>query len=311
MTSPSPSLAIVHPLVLLSVSDHHKRVSRGPKQRVCGLLLGTVNRGVVDITNCFAVPFEENPRDPKVWMFDHQFAETMFKMQQKVNIKEQIVGWYSTGPSPVALDLAIHKLVHRLMSLPIDPVYLLVTVMETKEFPARAFIKQVTSRTPGEQPTETFDAIQTRMGQQIAEEIGIEHLLRDVKGVEISDLSTMREGRINGLTALSRNLEIVCEYLEKTPKPKSEIVNLLQEVLYDLPLLSTAVKEDLAQLTNENQLTVLMGLIGRSLTAIHDVILNRESQIRLERKLKEEFEEGEEKEETNESSNNSEEAPME
>ncbi|KAL0220726.1 hypothetical protein RCL1_000580 [Eukaryota sp. TZLM3-RCL] len=293
----SLNLAIVHPLVLLSVSDHHKRVTRSHNQRVCGILLGTVNRGVVDITNSFAVPFEENPKDPNVWFFDHQFVETMFRMHQKVNIKETIVGWYSTGTSPVPLDLSIHRVVERLVSPNAPaPVYVLVTVTQTKEFPARAFVKVTSSRVPGEQPVDTFDALETRMGQQIAEEIGVEHLLRDIQTFDTSDLTGQRDARINGALALVKQLRAAAKYItdETNPetgrKPKTEIVNMLQEVLYDFPILTNMIKQDLSHLTVEGHLSVLMACIGRSLTALHDVILNRESQLQLESRIRSELE---------------------
>ena len=54
----------VHPLVLLSASDHYHRVARGTRKRVVGVLLGTVIRGRVDVTNSFAVPFEEDNKNP-------------------------------------------------------------------------------------------------------------------------------------------------------------------------------------------------------------------------------------------------------
>lgn len=45
---------VVHPLVLLSVVDHHHRVAKDTKNRVVGILLGDVSKGVLDVTNCFA-----------------------------------------------------------------------------------------------------------------------------------------------------------------------------------------------------------------------------------------------------------------
>ena len=54
----------MHPLVLLSAADHYHRVARGTRKRVVGALLGTVHKGMVDCTNSFAVPFEEDSRNP-------------------------------------------------------------------------------------------------------------------------------------------------------------------------------------------------------------------------------------------------------
>ena len=61
----------IHPLVLLSAADHYHRVARGTRKRAVGVLLGTVTRGRVDATNSFAVPFEEDSKNPvrsSIWV---------------------------------------------------------------------------------------------------------------------------------------------------------------------------------------------------------------------------------------------------
>ena len=64
---------VVHPLVLLSVTDHYHRVAKDTRKRVVGVLLGSRTphgkTEKVDITNSFAVPFEEDLNNPKVWYF--------------------------------------------------------------------------------------------------------------------------------------------------------------------------------------------------------------------------------------------------
>jgi 26S proteasome regulatory subunit N8 len=54
----------MHPLVLLSTADHYHRVAKGTRKRVVGVLLGQVVKGKVDASNSFAVPFEEDSRNP-------------------------------------------------------------------------------------------------------------------------------------------------------------------------------------------------------------------------------------------------------
>lgn len=78
---------IVHPLVLLSVVDHYNRVAKDTRKRVVGVLLGTRVHHRVDITSSFAVPFEEDLNNPKVWFLDHNFLEQMYWMFKKVNSK--------------------------------------------------------------------------------------------------------------------------------------------------------------------------------------------------------------------------------
>ena len=51
---PTPEMAVVHPLVLLSVVDHYNRVAKDTKKRVVGVLLGENSKGRIEITNSFA-----------------------------------------------------------------------------------------------------------------------------------------------------------------------------------------------------------------------------------------------------------------
>lgn len=63
--SNNPKLVVVHPTVLLSVVDHYNRIAKDTKKRVVGILLGEYgDKGVLDVTNCYAVPFEEDLNEP-------------------------------------------------------------------------------------------------------------------------------------------------------------------------------------------------------------------------------------------------------
>ena len=52
----------MHPLVLLSILDHHIR-REGSQDRVIGALLGTVANGVVEVTDAFGVHHSLKGRD--------------------------------------------------------------------------------------------------------------------------------------------------------------------------------------------------------------------------------------------------------
>lgn len=73
---------VVHPLVLLSVVDHFNRMSKiGNQKRVVGVLLGSwSSKTHLDISNSFAVPFDEDEKDATVSLnviflgFDKVFA---------------------------------------------------------------------------------------------------------------------------------------------------------------------------------------------------------------------------------------------
>uniref|UniRef100_A0A3Q4G2F8 Proteasome 26S subunit, non-ATPase 7 n=1 Tax=Neolamprologus brichardi TaxID=32507 RepID=A0A3Q4G2F8_NEOBR len=113
-----PELAVenvvVHPLVLLSVVDHFNRIGKvGNQKRVVGVLLGSWQKKVLDVSNSFAVPFDEDDRDDSVWFLDHDYLENMYGMFKKVNARERIVGWYHTGPKLHKNDIAINELIKR------------------------------------------------------------------------------------------------------------------------------------------------------------------------------------------------------
>jgi 26S proteasome regulatory subunit N8 len=121
-------MVVIHPTVLLSVVDHYNRIASGTKKRVVGVLLGEYgDNGVLDVTNCYAVPFEEDPQEPHVWFFDHIYHESMYNMFRKINFKEKIIGWYSTGPSIKKCDININEILRRYNT---SPCFVIIRVDE-------------------------------------------------------------------------------------------------------------------------------------------------------------------------------------
>jgi 26S proteasome regulatory subunit N8 len=103
----------VAPLVLLSAADHYGRQAKGTRKRVVGVLLGQNDGTNVRVSNSFAVPFEEDEKDPSVWFLDHNYVESMNDMFKKINAREKLIGWYHTGPKLRASDLEVNELFKR------------------------------------------------------------------------------------------------------------------------------------------------------------------------------------------------------
>jgi 26S proteasome regulatory subunit N8 len=82
MSDNKPQVVIVHPLVLLAVVDHYGRSTLSTQdKRVVGALLGERKpNGVIDVCNCYAIPFEEDVKDPNIWYLDHIYNETLVQM---------------------------------------------------------------------------------------------------------------------------------------------------------------------------------------------------------------------------------------
>lgn len=268
---------VVHPIVLLSVVDHYSRVAKGTTKRVVGTLLGEVDDAKLHITNCFAVPFEEDPRDPQVWFLDHNFHENMFAMFKKVNTKERIVGWYSTGPKIKPSDLNIHELYRRYCPEPI----LVVMDVQPKdlELPMEAYYS-VQEETSDPVFKRTFMHVESTVGAFEAEEVGVEHLLRDIKNASASTLAVRVGDKISALKALAVRLKDITAYLNSVVSGKlptnREILNKLQEICNLFPDQdSDELVRSFAMETNDMMLALYLGSMLRSTVALHNLINNK------------------------------------
>mmetsp|Transcript_92563 Transcript_92563/g.241159 ORF Transcript_92563/g.241159 Transcript_92563/m.241159 type:complete len:345 (+) Transcript_92563:73-1107(+) len=268
---------VVHPIVLLSVVDHYTRVAKGTTKRVVGTLLGEVQGYDLHITNCFAVPFEEDPRDPQVWFLDHNFHEQMFAMFKKVNAKERVVGWYSTGPKIKSSDLNIHELFRRYCP---EPVLVVMDVQpKDLELPMEAYYS-VQEQTSDEVFKRTFLHVNSTVGAYEAEEVGVEHLLRDIKNASASTLAVRVGDKIGALKGLSLRLKEISAYLTQVVAGKlpvnQEIIYQLQEIFNLLPDQdSEELIRSFAMETNDMMLALYLGSMLRSTVALHNLINNK------------------------------------
>mmetsp|Transcript_19310 Transcript_19310/g.56045 ORF Transcript_19310/g.56045 Transcript_19310/m.56045 type:complete len:355 (-) Transcript_19310:204-1268(-) len=268
---------VVHPIVLLSVVDHYNRVAKGTTKRVVGTLLGEVSDFDLHITNCFAVPFEEDPRDPQVWFLDHNFHENMYAMFKKVNAKERVVGWYSTGPKIKPSDLSIHELYRRYCP---EPVLVVMDVQpKDLELPMEAYYS-IQEQTSDEVFKRTFQHVQSTVGAFEAEEVGVEHLLRDIKNASASTLAVRVGDKIAALKGLSMRLLEISQYLNQVVVGKlpmnREIIYQLQEVFNLMPDQdSEELVRSFAMETNDMMLALYLGSMLRSTVALHNLINNK------------------------------------
>lgn len=318
--SNAPRHVVVHPLVLLSIVDNYTRVAKGTSKRVLGVLLGEVNRstGRVDVTNSYAVPFEEEEpeedpeeegtadhggeaamaevdadegaavagkskrrkRRPGIWFFDHAYHEEMFRLFKKINARELVVGWYSTGPRVKDCDLDIHEL---MCAYAPQPVYVVVDVRHSGDgLPVRAFysVEEVQELGSSQKSRKVYMPVPSEVGAYEAEEIGVEHLLRDVKDSTVSTLYSEVAAKVSALRGLSSRLEDVKSYLESVGSGKTrmnhEILALIQDVINLLPNVQIeSLAHSLTTKTNDMMLPMYVSSIVRGVIALHNLINNK------------------------------------
>lgn len=273
-----PNTVVVHPLVLLSTVDHYNRVAKDTRKRVVGVLLGETFQGRVDVTNSFAVPFEEDQRNPNIMYLDHDYLEFMANMFRRINAKERIIGFYSTGPQIRVADLKIDEMFRKYCS---HPVLVIIDIRsEVADIPCKSYYSEEVVQEDGKAIVRTFKHIASEIGAYEAEEVGVEHLLRDVNDPSLSSLSEQVRHKIQALKGLKERLNQMVEYLghvlsKKLPVNKTIIKNI-QTILNLLPNLNV---EDMSRAmlvkTNDMHLVIYLSSLIRSIIALHDLVNNK------------------------------------
>ncbi|KAI9230575.1 MAG: maintenance of mitochondrial structure and function-domain-containing protein [Piptocephalis tieghemiana] len=285
----TPKSVGVHPLVLLSVVDHYNRSARNTKKRVVGVLLGQPPStsslggdevGRVNASNSFAVPFEED--DQGVWFLDHDYVERMAAMYRRTNARETIVGWYHTGPKLRGADLAINALFKRYCA---SPVLVVIDVRpEAHGQPTDAYYAVEEIHDDGTPSTRTFQHLSSVVVAEEAEEIGVEHLLRDVPASSTSlgsrSLTTRLTNQLQALGSLRERLLQIQGYLEKVVAQKlpinHQILFHLQDIFNLLPDLTTPQStEALAIKTNDSMAVIYLAALVRAVIALHGLVDNK------------------------------------
>ncbi|TAQ85147.1 hypothetical protein B7494_g6527 [Chlorociboria aeruginascens] len=287
----------VAPLVLLSAADHYGRSAKGTRKRVVGVLLGQNDGKNVRVSNSFAVPFEEDDKDPSVWFLDHNYVESMNDMFKKINAREKLIGWYHSGPKLRVSDLEINELFKRYTPNPLL-VIIDVSIKPSGGVPTDAYFAVEEIKDDGTTTSKTFVHTPSIIEAEEAEEIGVEHLLRDIRDVAVGTLSTRITNQLQSLQGLHLRLRDIGQYLSKvlegTLPVNHAILGNLQDVFNLLPNLSTPKtsshipngvdspaknNSELAHAmsikTNDQLMAIYLSSLIRAITAFHDLIENK------------------------------------
>ncbi|KAI9445907.1 JAB1/Mov34/MPN/PAD-1 ubiquitin protease-domain-containing protein [Lactarius indigo] len=236
-----------------------RSVARGSSKRVVGVLLGQDNGRSINVANSFGVPFEEDDRDAKTWFLDHNYVESMFEMFKKVNARERMIGWYHTGPKLRAADLEINELFKRFIA---RPVMVIVDVRpHTVGIPTDAYFAVEEIKDDGTETRKTFLHAPSAIEAEEAEEIGVEHLLRDIKDSTTTTLATRVSEQLAATSSTSR---------AGAAPVNHQVVYLLQDAFNLLPdLADPALTTGFASTTNDALLVVYLSSLLRAVIALH------------------------------------------
>ncbi|XP_044537269.1 26S proteasome non-ATPase regulatory subunit 7-like, partial [Gracilinanus agilis] len=269
---------VVHPLVLLSVVDHFSRIGKVGNQKRVFVLLGSWQKKVLDVSNSFAVPFDEDDKDDSVWFLDHDYLENMYGIFKKVNTRERIVGWYHTGPKLHKNDIAINELMKRFCT---NSILVIIDVKpKNLGLPTEAYISVEEVHDDGTPTSKTFEHVTSEIGAEEAEDVGVEHLLLDIKDTTVGTLSQHITNQVYGLKELNSKLLDIMGYLEKVAMGKlpinHQVIYQLQDVFNWLPDVNLQEFVKAFYLKTNNQMVVVyLASLIRSVVAFHNLINNK------------------------------------
>lgn len=226
----------------------------------------------------FSVPFDEDDKDKSVWFLDHDYLENMYGMFKKVNAREKVVGWYHTGPKLHQNDVAINELIRRYC--PNSVLVIIDAKPKDLGLPTEAYRAVEEVHDDGSPTTRTFEHVPSEIGAEEAEEVGVEHLLRDIKDTTVGSLSQRITNQLLGLRGLHSQLSEIRDYLVQVGQGSlpmnHQIIYQLQDIFNLLPdITSDNFIDNLYIKTNDQSLVVYLAALVRSIIALHNLINNK------------------------------------
>merc|ERR1711992_188410 len=223
-----------------------------------------------------------------VWFLDHEYLENMYNMFRKVNAKERVVGWYHTGPKLHQNDILINDLIRKYCP---NSVLVIIDPKPTRiGLPTEAYKVVEEIHDDGSPSNKTFEHVATEIGAEEAEEVGVEHLLRDVKDTTVGTLSQRITNQLLGLKGLDGKLKDMHKYLEQVVDGKlpmnHQIVYHLQDIFNLVPdLMCESFVKSINVNTNDQMLIMYAASLIRSIIALHNLINNKINNKEAEKKL--------------------------
>ncbi|GAA0168910.1 translation initiation factor [Lithospermum erythrorhizon] len=246
--------AKVHPLVIFNICDCYVR-RPDQAERVIGTLLGSVLAdGTIDIRNSYAVPHNESSDQVAL---DIDYHHNMLLSHQKVNPKEVIVGWFSTGYGVTGGSALIHEFYAREAATTPNPVHLTVdTGFKNGEASVKAFVSVNLSL--GDQPVATqFQEIPLDSRMIEAERVGFDILKTTTVDKIPGDLEGMEASMERLLALIDDVSKYVDDVVEGRVAPDISIGRYISETVASLPKLAPQAFDKLVNDSLQDQLLLL------------------------------------------------------
>lgn len=198
-----------------------------------------------------------------VWFLDRDYLVNMRDLFKKVSVKEKVVGWYHSGPGVKESDLSIHG-VFAEAAVGECAVMVVFKVEQGCLFDAYLVPHSTTSYSG-------FVHVKGDIQAEEAEEVGVEHLLRDVADTAAGTLSRGLAVGVKELVTAREGVSEIVDYLQSGKLNPGTVVELhdLLNALY-----RHQVEEQGAAV--DEQVRIYVGQLASATLHLHDLIENKE-----------------------------------
>ncbi|XP_033231203.1 eukaryotic translation initiation factor 3 subunit F [Belonocnema kinseyi] len=253
----------VHPVVLFQIVDAYERRS-AESHRVIGTLLGTSEKGVVEVTNCFCVPHKEYEEEVEAEL---KYAMDLYDLNHKVNAQENIVGWWATGNEVTNHSSVIHEYYARECN---NPVHLTVdtTLENTTRMGIRAYVcvqlgvpngKQGCMFTPAKVQVVAYEpevvGLQLCAKTQLQSQVHISGMKPGGVVEPMMDLAQIADASVKLSVMLDQVLQYVDDVLAGKQPPDNQVGRALLDMVNSVPKMSS---DQFDEMFNSNVKDLLM-----------------------------------------------------
>mmetsp|Transcript_29079 Transcript_29079/g.76173 ORF Transcript_29079/g.76173 Transcript_29079/m.76173 type:complete len:347 (-) Transcript_29079:1505-2545(-) len=292
---------IVHPLVIINISDHFTRIRAqhgGRAQTVTGILLGYQSGRQVELTNSFevlvAVP-EEDAGGGTI-TFDIKFVKDKLKQFKEVFPKLDTVGWYCTGDDITSQHSELHA---QMLGLADNPVFFLdqeTKNLQISESPVMLMLNPTPREFARELPLRIFEqhveivanvqkksfvSLGYALASEEAERIGVDHIAKAKAGEtnDESEVSVYLDTQRGAIAMLQQRIKVIRNYLRdvrdgKLPRD-NEMLRQLSALCSRLPIttdVDAVGGPTFLESANDSMLVSYMAMVTKGCSAIADVL---------------------------------------
>jgi len=280
----------VHPVVLFSIIESYERrpdskSGKSSEEKVIGTLLGSFDKGVVEVTNCFTVPHSDANNEAQI----HKgFNKEMFELFKKSNPAEMPVGWFSTHPEVNELSMCYHDYFMLFVNgchpsreqLPVVLMTLDVALIQQKRMGLRAYVRVHAGIPQNDKPQATiFMPIDVETISFEAEQIGVDFIQAGIEDSQrkvhlLTGIQHIRNTAGQMINWLELVQKYVHEVLAGTREPDATVGRRLMELVSSVNQVQPEHFEQMLTSSMKDYLMITyLGQLAKAQLSLHEQLV--------------------------------------